>query len=267
MGKVNVCLRRSYIFVTSLMAIGSALLLAGTLFSHGHFHGDEEIESMLAGIHMLYIISIITLLLAITGVYGACKEKKWALILFAVGTILSSLVMIAGEIKGLVMRPKHAEEFNRQYLSMLQMHRNGTESISDHFEEMQFHLQCCGLDQGYMDWGYNIPESCLCAEDSTHPCVEAPKNSSLFTHTTDGHPIMIYKEPCLPYLIAYEMEVVDTALGIMLGITLFWILSVVLCILILRQLSKKKEDTPIVVYSPEAKAGNYTVLADAADYS
>lgn len=263
MGKVNACLKRSYIIVISLIAIISALLLAVTLFSHGYFHEDEEIENMLAGLHAMYIISIITLVLTIVGVYGACKGKKWALIVFVVGMILSSLFMIAGEIQGLSVRPKEAEELKRQYLNMLPLN-NASEILIDSIKDAQMDFQCCGLDEGYLDWGYNIPESCLCIEESTNPCVAAPRNSSLFAHTTDYQPVMIYKEPCLTYLVEHDMMAINAALGAMLGITLFWILSVVMCVVILCQLSKK-EDTPVVVYSPEAKAGNYTHLADAAD--
>lgn len=35
---------------------------------------------MLPGIRAMYIFSIGTLLFASIGLYGACKEKKWALI-------------------------------------------------------------------------------------------------------------------------------------------------------------------------------------------
>ncbi|XP_033470176.1 tetraspanin-8-like [Epinephelus lanceolatus] len=265
MGKVNVCLKRSYIVVISLIAIVSALLLAATLFSHGYLHEDEEIEKMLAGFHALYIICIVTLVLTIIGLYGACKEKKWALIVFVVGMILSSLFMIAGEIQGLASRPKEAEEMKKQYLNMLPLN-NTSEALIDGFKDVQIELQCCGLDQGYLDWGDNIPESCLCTEESTAPCVAAPRDSSLSEHMTDDQPVMIYKEPCLPYLIEHEMAAINIALGVMLGILIFWILSVVLCILILCQLNQK-EDIPVVVYSPEAKAGNYLVLADAAEYT
>lgn len=42
-------------------------------------------------------------------------------------------------------------------------------------------LQCCGLDQGYQDWGYNISEACLCAEDADNPCVSI--TLQYITHT------------------------------------------------------------------------------------
>lgn len=41
---------------------------------------SPQIERLLTGIHVMYVISLITLLLTIIGVYGACKEKQWALI-------------------------------------------------------------------------------------------------------------------------------------------------------------------------------------------
>lgn len=265
MGKVNACLKRSYIIVISLIAIVSALLLAATLFSHGYFHEDEEIEKILAGLHIMYIISIVTLVLTIIGVYGACKGKKWALILFVVGMILSSLFMIASEIQGLASRPQEAEDLKKEILNMLPL-SNASEVLIDSLKEAQMDLQCCGVDKGYLDWGYNIPKSCLCIEESLNPCVAAPRDSSLFEHTIDFQPVMIYKEPCLTYLVANQMAAINAALGAMLGITLFWILSVVMSVFILCQLNQK-EDTSVVVYSPEAKAGNYIHLADAADYT
>ncbi|XP_035852168.1 tetraspanin-8-like isoform X2 [Sander lucioperca] len=266
MGKVNVCLKRSYIIVISLIAVGSALLLGGTLFNHGYYYQNEEMEeTLLTGIHAMYIISTITLALTIIGVYGACKENKWALILFAVGMILGSLFMIFIEVIGLAVRPEMAEGLKMQYLHMLPLN-NASESFIDSMNEIQMHLQCCGLDQGYLDWGYYIPESCLCDEESTNPCVAAPRDSSLFEHVVDDQPIMIYNESCIPLLIAHEVKTIHTVCGIFLGITLFWVLSVVLCIFILCRLSKK-EDIPVVVYSPQAKAGNYTILADAAEYT
>ncbi|TKS90698.1 Tetraspanin-8 [Collichthys lucidus] len=217
--------------------IVSALLLALTLFSHGYFHEDEEMEKMITGIQAMYIISIITLLLTIMGVYGACKERQWALIVYVVGMSLSSLFMFACEIQGLAVRPQVVKDMKNQYLAMLPLD-NTSEPFLDSFTDIQIELQCCGLDQGYLDWGYNISESCVCTEESTNPCVAAPRDSALYEHTFSDQPIMIYRE----------------------------VLSIVLCIVILCRLNRK-EDIPPVVYSPEAKAGNYTVLADAAEYT
>ncbi|CAK6949907.1 tetraspanin-8-like [Scomber scombrus] len=267
MGKVNVCVKGSYIVVVTLMGIISALLLAITLFTHGYFYGEEEIEHMLAGMHFMYAISIITLLLSITGVYGACKEKKWALIVFAVGLIPCTLFMFDLERRELGLRPKVAENINGQYLKILPLsNASGHDIESLNYIQMEFH--CCGLDQGYQDWGYNISESCLCIGDSKNPCVAAPENSSLFEHYEHDHDIMIYKEPCLPIIISHALLAINLAIGIKFGLTLIWTFSIVLCIIILCQLRRKNDkDSPTVIYSPEAKTGNYTILTETAEYS
>ncbi|XP_069012896.1 tetraspanin-8-like [Embiotoca jacksoni] len=261
MGKVNVWLKRSYIVVISLIAIISFLLLGFALFSHGYLHREDQTQEMLATLHVLYGIAIIILLLTITGAFGACKHKKWALIVFVVGMILSSLFMLASEIQGYASRPQLAKEVKKQYLDLLPL-ANASETFIDGLNYFQREWECCGLDQGYVEWNYDIPESCLCTEESTNLCVAAPRHSSLFKDRVGDEPIMIYGKPCLPSVIANDMILVDTLLGTMLGVTLLWVLSVVLAVVVLCQLNQKQE-TPAVVYSSEAKAGNYTTLTEA----
>ncbi|KAJ0056864.1 hypothetical protein NL108_000651 [Boleophthalmus pectinirostris] len=263
MGTVNVCVKRGYITVASLIAILSGLLLAITLFSHGYFHEDEEIENILPGLQVMYATSIITILLVTTGLYGVCKRKKWMLICYIVGMTLCCMLMGVLDIQGVAVRPRVVQEIKAHYLSVIPLSNASKEDI-DGINELQIDLQCCGMYEGYQDWGYNISEACLCVEDAVHPCVAAPRNSSLFENVKTDDPIMIYKEPCITYLAAHALFAIDVLLGVILGTLLLWILSVGLCVLTLCQMSKK-EDTPAVVYSPEAKAGNYSVLLDDAE--
>lgn len=188
------------------------------------------------------------------------------LICYVIGIILSSMLMSVFEIQGVAVRPKIAEEMKEQYLSLMPL-SEASKNVIEGLDEIQTELQCCGLDKGYQDWGYNISEACLCMEEAVNPCVAAPRNSSLFENVTrTDEPIMIYKEPCVTYLTAHAMFAINCLLGVILGILLLWISSVVLCIVILCQLNRK-EDTPAVVYSPEAKAGNYSVLTDDAEFT
>lgn len=50
-------------------------------------------------------------------------------------------------------------------------------AVSDYtfYAPLPSKFQCCGLDQGYEDWGYNISESCVCTEESTKPCVSVTR--------------------------------------------------------------------------------------------
>ncbi|XP_068162524.1 tetraspanin-8-like [Antennarius striatus] len=265
MGKVNVCLKRSFYVVASLIGIVTILMLAFTLFSHGYLLQEEEMDELHPYFLVMYTFSVLTLVLVIIGLYGACKEKKWALILFGVGMIFSSVYMIVSEIQGRTLEPKVGGELKKHYLNMLPL-ANASESFLSELDKHQAIWDCCGVDQGYQDWGYNIPESCVCSglNDSSNPCVVAPRNSSLYEHITGSGVVLVYSEPCLPFLVSTEIMAINIALGIYLGILLLWISSAALCIAMLCQLNRKV-DTPTVVYSQEAKAGNYTVLSDAAE--
>ncbi|CAI5635898.1 tetraspanin-6 [Oreochromis niloticus] len=260
MGRANVWLKRAFIFVISLIAIISLLLLGFSLFTHGYLHQQEEAEREIVAIHVMYVIAVVIILLAIFGAIGVWKEKRWALIVYAVGMILSSLVMLVLNIRGLASQSQVREELKKQYLNLLPL-VNSTEVLND----IQRELQCCGLES-YQDWKFNIPNSCLCTNNSTNPCVAAPRNSSLFNSQKGDGPIMIYEKGCLPYFIETIMSVTRIGLGVTMGIMLLWMLSAVLCIAILCQLDRKK-DTPAVVYSAEAKAGNYTTLTEVSDHS
>ncbi|KAM7367061.1 hypothetical protein PAMP_014986 [Pampus punctatissimus] len=264
MGKVNVWVRRIDVVLTSLMAIISALLLAVTVFSHGYYNAEEEVDKIVSYITVMYAVSIITLVLAIIGLYGSCKEKEWALIVFAVGIILCAVFMFEFERQGLANRSKVSENIKVIYLNMLPLNNASKSDIED-LNYIQMKLQCCGLDEGYLDWDYNIPTSCLCFEDSVNPCVEAPKNSGLFEHWDHDQPVMIYKESCLPYLIDKILFIMDFIIGTVFGLILLWISTVMLCIIILCQL-RRNDNTPAIIYSSEAKTGKYTILTDPPEY-
>lgn len=263
MGKVNVWVKRAYYVVISLIAIIGLMLLGLTLFSHGHFHNEEELDEIMSGLHVMYSIAVVAIVLTIIGAFGAYKEKKWALILFVVGMILSSLFLFGIEIQALAVQPKISKELKSKYLHMLPL-SNASEIFIESLNEVQRDWQCCGLDYGYLDWDDNIPESCLCVENAINPCVTAPRSSRLFEGRLDGEPIMIFSQACLPFLADNVMGVIKNAVGIMMAVTLLLVLSVVLGIITLCQMNRKL-DIPPVVYSPEAKAGNYTTLTEVAE--
>uniref|UniRef100_A0A3B3ZWY5 Uncharacterized protein n=1 Tax=Periophthalmus magnuspinnatus TaxID=409849 RepID=A0A3B3ZWY5_9GOBI len=139
-----------------LLQILSALLLAITLFTHGYFHEDEQIENVLPELQVMYATSLITILLVTTGLYGVCKRKKWMLICYIVGMTLCSMLLGVLGIHGATGRPKVIQDIKAHYLGVIPF--------------SNANLQCCGMYQGYQDWGYNISEACLCVEDAVHPC-------------------------------------------------------------------------------------------------
>ncbi|XP_034019311.1 tetraspanin-8-like [Thalassophryne amazonica] len=260
MGKIGVCLKRSFIVVMSIVVIISILLLAFTLFAHGYIFQEEQTDESHRVLYIMYGIGSITLLLSVIGLCGACTEKTWLLIVFTVGMILFSLVIFVLTLLSAAARPKFAEHIKQQFQNVMPL-SNVTGPLREHLNQMQGQFQCCGFDQGYLDWGYNISESCLCHENSTHPCVPAPKDSQLFEKRVDDQPVMIYEESCVSYVVAHTMFFMNIGIAVWMGIAFIMVLISVMSIVMLHQLSRK-DDVPPVVYSKEAKAGKYDALTD-----
>ncbi|PWA26145.1 hypothetical protein CCH79_00015203 [Gambusia affinis] len=240
MGKVNVLLKRSYVCTIGVIAMIAILTLGITVFSHGMFLYEEDVHTF-RGIYSLYGVSVIPLLFAIIGAFGVWKEKKWALI-----------------VMELMVKDK--------YLSMLPL-SNLSESELLEFDYTQSEFHCCGLTS-FDDWENSIPESCRCDTDSSDECVDSYRSvrNDSGLNSLNVKPIRIYAKPCFPALIQLAMRHVSILIGITLAKTLFWLLSVGLCIAVLCQLNKNV-DSPNVVYSREAKAGSYDILNDAQEPS
>ncbi|KAG7496913.1 hypothetical protein JOB18_027599 [Solea senegalensis] len=77
MGKVHICLKRSFIGVINVIAILNAIMF-GDLIANGHLPDGEEIQNK----PQLLVFTITPLVLVILGVFGVYKKKKWALIVF-----------------------------------------------------------------------------------------------------------------------------------------------------------------------------------------
>lgn len=172
---------------------------------------------------------------------------------FVVGMILICLYFTGTEVFALATLPQLEIYIREPYLRMLPLSNLTQTDLSD-LHQAQRELHCCGL-RSFKDWE-NIPESCLCATDSPDTCIDVPTNSSSLQDER------IYDKPCIPVFVQHDLHYHNVILGIMFGLILLWILSIGLCIAILCQLNKKM-DTPKVVFSPEAKAGNYSNLNDA----
>ncbi|XP_029603130.1 uncharacterized protein LOC115188422 isoform X4 [Salmo trutta] len=250
MGIINICVKRAFIFVCVLIGIISTLLLAITLFGHGYFHQSEEIE-ILPGIAVLYVLEAATLVLSILGVYGAHKEKKWAVVLMEELT--------------------REEHLGRMPLS------GANQTDLEGLYNIQTKFKCCGLVQGYQDWGTDIPLSCLCSdEDSTNfKCVARGNNTRFVIHypnsdmsEDDDHKglmdehMLVYKEPCLPNLLSLVGYGISLMIGTLVALQALWDIGVALAITILCQMRRKVNVPPVIFTSQPPQ---YRELCDTAE--
>ncbi|XP_014064215.2 tetraspanin-8 isoform X1 [Salmo salar] len=275
MGIINICVKRAFIFVCVLIGIISTLLLAITLFGHGYFHQSEEIE-ILPGIAILYVLEAATLVLSIFGVYGARKEKKWAVVLFSVGMSLASLYLFVECVKIYQFKHEMEELIREEQLAMMPLSGANQTDIKGLYN-IQTKFRCCGLVQGYQDWGTDIPLSCLCSdEDSTNFKCVAPGNNTRFVihypnsdmSEDDDHKglmdehMLVYKEPCLPILFSLVGYGISLMIGTLVALQALWDIGVALAITILCQMRRTVNVPPVIFTSQPPQ---YRELCDTAE--
>eukprot|EP00063_Salmo_salar_P089382 XP_014064217.1 PREDICTED: tetraspanin-8-like isoform X3 [Salmo salar] len=244
---INICVKRAFIFVCVLIGIISTLLLAITLFGHGYFHKSEEIE-ILPGIAILYVLEAATLVLSIFGVYGARKEKKWAVVLFSVGMSLASLYLFVECVKIYQFKHEMEELIREEHLAMMPLSGANQTDLKGLYN-IQTKFKCCGLVQGYQDWGTDIPLSCLCSdEDSTNfKCVAPGNNTRFVIHYPNSD---MSEDDDHKGLMDEHMLVYKEDIGVALAIT-------ILCQM------RRKVDVPPVIFTSQPP--QYRELCDTAE--
>ncbi|KAL0967190.1 hypothetical protein UPYG_G00248950 [Umbra pygmaea] len=272
MGQIHIWIKRPYIIVCVLIGVIGTLLLSFTLFGHGHLHQTEEIDKQIPAVSVWYGLGAGSLALSIIGVYGVRKEKKWALILFSVCMIVAVLFLLLICIGVSVLKEKVKQHFSDEYQTFIPL-SNATETEIKQLDLLQHDLRCCGLINGYQDWGEKIPVSCVCSVDERNfECVDPGENTVfVFLNNTSekddeneelkmAHRL-VYDQPCFPLLIADMNFMMNWVLGILLSITVLWGSGAALAIVILCQL-RRRVNVPPVMYTTQAS--KYVELTDQA---
>ncbi|KAL0967196.1 hypothetical protein UPYG_G00249040 [Umbra pygmaea] len=88
----------------------------------------------------------------------------WALILFSVCMTVALLFLLLICIGVSVLKEKVKQNVRNHYQTFMPL-SNGTEAELKQLDLIQRDFRCCGLINGYQDWGEKIPVSCLCSVD------------------------------------------------------------------------------------------------------
>uniref|UniRef100_A0A3Q2YSP0 Tetraspanin n=1 Tax=Hippocampus comes TaxID=109280 RepID=A0A3Q2YSP0_HIPCM len=179
-----------------------------------------------ASVVILYILEIACLLLSVLGVFGACTGRRWCLILFAAGMAAASQTIIVKTALSYqdiyevddTLDPREESKL----LSMMPLSATGK-------------FKCCGLIEGYKDWGTAIPASCHC--QSPGKCVSIPLRYMQYNivctvqHAGLQNKInlelrCIYSvecSACLPIYVSALKRAFSLAMGIKFGSGVFWV--------------------------------------------
>ncbi|XP_029902077.1 tetraspanin-8-like [Myripristis murdjan] len=227
-------LKRPFIFLNGVNMALCFFMLAVTVSAHRQALQTDKLD--IYRVVQLYILGSGCLLLSVLGVCGACKENRWCLILFAVGMAAASQTLIINT--ALKYQPIYEKEVvNREssFLAMMPLSEN-QKANRTLLDSMQAYYKCCGLVEGYKDWGSTVPASCLC-KDPGRRCVRLRENFTIGAPKNQ----LIYQEPCLPIYMAAVKRVFSIVVGFMFGTAVFWMVLLVLSVKLMVQIKRKKD--------------------------
>ncbi|XP_064198445.1 tetraspanin-8-like [Anguilla rostrata] len=261
MAVVNGCFKGVFIFFNVLFGIAGVLILGLGIFGHAFYHPSEGLEHKMSGVLFLYLIGGPTLALSILGIYGAYKEKKWALIVFFTGMVLGSIGLLLISITVSVGMPMAIQGIEKVLYDSIPLDEARSD-IQMMFNKLQPELKCCGAFNGYQDWGKHVPDSCLCSSDADR-CEKINGSQSALDNDpgvfVDVSKNLVYKEPCGPIVISYMQTAFNTILGICIGFAVLAFIGMVISMTMICQI--RRRSSPVTFRMDPSPP--YTVLHNA----
>uniref|UniRef100_A0A3Q2C6H8 Tetraspanin-8-like n=1 Tax=Cyprinodon variegatus TaxID=28743 RepID=A0A3Q2C6H8_CYPVA len=154
-------LKRPFIFANAVhMALCFFMLRLTVIWHRDLIQTGKMVPSI--SVAMMYVIEVGCLLLSVLGVFGACKGKRWCLILYAAGMAAASqTIIIRTALSYQDVYEKRVVREESKLLAMMPL-TGPNKANRTLLHNIQEELECCGLIEGYKDWGASIPASCNC---------------------------------------------------------------------------------------------------------
>ncbi|XP_055367599.1 tetraspanin-8-like isoform X3 [Betta splendens] len=184
---------------------------------------------------VMYIIEIGCLLLSVLGIFGACTGKRWCFILYAAGMAAASQTIIVRT--ALNYQDVYEKSVAREENKLLSMMPLSTTSKANRtlLYSIQEEFECCGLIEGYKDWGSSIPPSCNCQYPGK--CIRLRGSATLGAPKNQ----YVYQEPCLPIYVSELKLAFSLTMAIQFGSGVFWLVLLVMSIKLMGQIKRKQE--------------------------
>lgn len=249
MGVINTCLKRTFTIFNIIFAIvgGLIILLAVLAQILTSVQGAENLENRTTSLILLYVVGVITMVIAILGAYGAHKEKKGPLIAFLVCMVIGSMMMLRVGITTAFARPQMEPLLEETFHRFLPLDQ-ATEEVQSMTNALQSQMHCCGLFS-YTDWGKNIPDSCLCSQED-----EEEDKCQTVTYNIIMLKKSVYTATCFPILMHYVLLITDVLLGIVFTLAVLALLGMGLSSLMIHQLRHPNRPPVLLtvpVFSPQ----------------
>lgn len=243
MAQVNTCLKRVFTIFNIFFAIVGGAIILLTILSQvitAH-HGGEEMEGRTTGLIVLYVVGIVTLVIAAVGAYGAHRESKPALIVFLVCMVIGTLLMLRAGVPAAAARPQLEGILEERFRSMVPLDK-ATEDVKEMADTLQTHMHCCGLFS-YKDWEDEIPDSCVCSrqEQEEGDC-EAVTYKDLFLKQRK----YVYSKPCFPIMMHYVLLFLDIGIAVIFTLAILALLGMILSSIMIHQMRQSSNRTLVM---------------------
>ncbi|XP_031671110.1 tetraspanin-8-like [Oncorhynchus kisutch] len=178
------------LFFTILQVIGDMSFIV-TPWKY-YMSSEHDLDERLSPVRWtIFTAGVVSFLLDITGLHGARKKNKNFLITYSVGSCLRCFGL---GFLAIYLPPQLPNMMKAWYEGYIPLHTNGRDVVPG-LTQLQTIGECCGLVNGYEDWGSHVPSSCTCYPLRLESCV----------FTEHG---FVYKEPCLDLIVKIYMNIV-----------------------------------------------------------
>uniref|UniRef100_A0A4W6D652 Uncharacterized protein n=1 Tax=Lates calcarifer TaxID=8187 RepID=A0A4W6D652_LATCA len=198
-------LKRPFIFANAVHMALCFFMLTMTVAWHRDLIQTGKLVSSVSVV-LMYVIEIGCLLLSVLGVFGACKGKRWCLILYATGMAAASQTIIVRT--ALSYQDIYEKRVVREESKLLAL------------------MPLSGTSKANRTLLYSIQEEIRLRGSAT---LGAPKNQ------------YVYQEPCLPIYVSELKLAFSLAMGIQFGSGVFWMVLLVMSIKLMGQIKRKQE--------------------------
>ncbi|KAG9280538.1 tetraspanin-8 [Astyanax mexicanus] len=246
MSKINLCFKRIFVFFNVLFAILGALILSLGLLAHVQLH--EAGGNKLTGVIVLVVVGFVIFILSVLGAYGAQKENRNVLIAFFVIMCMGTISLFRMAVQIAISREQVISEF--QKLGHLDQ---ADSDIKNTMELLQLNAKCCGLFNGYKDWGNEVPTSCNC-EDTKHDRCQVYSSDE-----NQG----VFSQPCGPIILGYLNTALNITLGAFIGFGVLSLLAAVMSLVMIIRITAPTVSPP-AIFDLNYKPPKYSELVPSA---
>ncbi|XP_071550328.1 tetraspanin-1-like [Panulirus ornatus] len=181
--------------------------------------------------YLLIITGFFIFFLSFLGCYGALREVKWMLLMYAIIIILLLIILVAGAILGHIFRREAVNLVRKAMKDTMVLYESGSNTpITKAWDDTQQALKCCAISE-QSQWrefnkGLNasgkIPKSCCKLDDEKlMDCESNPKEDNSYKEGCFDKAKIIVKDNSLITICVSVAAAIIMALAFILAIYLF----------------------------------------------